>query len=481
MATKVQKKEKSGTSVWRIAGAVGTIVLLFGYILFHANFVTGRSLLLAFPGWDVTYKGCWPNPFGGAWVSDVTLVPIEGDDEETFHFDHLSIDVPLVQFYQSGFSRKRGSLLKAIKDIRLDFSGGHGDMTIPFTSEMLVFGNTSATPFEAEGCLEDGAWYSKKLPDMGLATGPTELSMAWHREDDRLVKEQSIHTPGAGRVDYRGELLLHDDYPLFSLAETGLSELAASEWHVRDEGFNAARNQFCAEKDGITPAQFVERHMATVQRMLAAMGIAPGDAVRSLYRNYVEHGAPLDLAITYSPAIGGERYEDPNFGNWLSYMHGGFVIDGRPLGVGMQPVNVRPLPEDDNAASTYALVRAELEAQAEPAVTLATPATPMAGSVEAAPTIAVVIGPKALPDAVDTVEAGVDAERAERADTISDYSRLGAEVGQRFMLYTKARPPMRVEVVGSEDGVVKVRRYLRSGWLEQGVTRASFERAERLR
>ncbi|MFZ1390548.1 MAG: hypothetical protein WAS23_03045, partial [Dokdonella sp.] len=94
MATKVQKKEKSGTSVWRIAGAVGTIVLLFGYILFHANFVTGRSLLLAFPGWDVTYKGCWPNPFGGAWVSDVTLVPIEGDDEETFHFDHLSIDVP---------------------------------------------------------------------------------------------------------------------------------------------------------------------------------------------------------------------------------------------------------------------------------------------------------------------------------------------------------------------------------------------------
>ena len=86
-----------------------------------------------------------------------------------------------------------------------------------------------------------------------------------------------------------------------------------------------------------------------------------------------------------------------------------------------------------------------------------------------------------MPDAVDTGESGVDAEPAERADTISDYSRLGAEVGQRFMLYTKARPPMRVEVVGSEDGVVKVRRYLRSGWLEQGVTRASFERAERLR
>ena len=39
---------------------------------------------------------------------------------------------------------------------------------------------------------------------------------------------------------------------------------------------------------------------------------------------------------------------------------------------------------------------------------------------------------------------------------------------------------MRVEVVGSEEGLVKVRRYLRSGWLEHTIARAGFERAERI-
>ena len=40
---------------------------------------------------------------------------------------------------------------------------------------------------------------------------------------------------------------------------------------------------------------------------------------------------------------------------------------------------------------------------------------------------------------------------------------------------------MRVEIVGMDEGVIKVRRYLRSGWLEQGITRTAFERAERTR
>ena len=75
-----------------------------------------------------------------------------------------------------------------------------------------------------------------------------------------------------------------------------------------------------------------------------------------------------------------------------------------------------------------------------------------------------------------------DATDAEELLTvIEDYAKLSAEVGQRFMLYTKGKPAMRVEIVGMEEGVLKIRRYLRSGWLEQGIKRSAFERAERLR
>ena len=471
--------EKSGISIWRIIGAVISLIILIAWWLNFANFVTGRSLLLAFPGWDVSYKGCWPNPFGGTWVSDVTLTPLEDEEEEIFHFDHLSVDVPFMQYYRSGFSRKPGAMLKSIKDITLKFSGGHGLMTIPFTTEMLAFGNASAAPFEAHGCVEDAAWRDSEFAEMGLKAEPTELTMSWHRTDDRLIREHSIHTPGVGRVDYRGEELVHDKFPLFSLVESGLNELSASEWHVKDEGFVNARNAFCAKKDGITTKEFVDRHLDSVQRVLAALGLEPTQSTRSAYRGYAESGAPLDLVLSYSPTISGERYDDLNIGRWVAYMHGGFNVDGRAVGVGLKSIDVQPMPEGNESDSTWTLLQSEREARAGRIEVASDDAAPVAVVRNAdTPTLAVATSPPSM--AADVLLTD-EAEIVERDPVIEDYAKLSAEVGQRFMLYTKGKPAMRVEIVGMDEGVIKIRRYLRSGWLEQGIKRSAFERAERVR
>ncbi|MEP6881836.1 MAG: hypothetical protein ABI866_07580 [Dokdonella sp.] len=479
MAVKKVEAEKSGISIWRIIGAVISLIILIAWWLNFANFVTGRSLLLAFPGWDVSYKSCWPNPFGGTWVSDVTLIPLEDDDEEVFHFDHLSVDVPFMQYYRSGFSRKPGAMLKSIKDITLEFSGGHGAMTIPFTTEMLAFGNASASPFEAHGCVEDAVWRDDEFAEMGLKAEPTELTMSWHRTDDRLIREHSIHTPGVGRVDYRGEELVHDKFPLFSLVDSGLNELSASEWHVKDEGFVNARNAYCAKKDGITTKEFVDRHVDSVQRILAALGLEPTQSTRSAYRGYAESGAPLDLVLSYSPTISGERYDDLDIGRWVAYMHGGFNVDGRAVGVGLKAIDVQPMPEGDESDSTWTLLQSEREARARQAELASDDAAPVAAIRNAAtPTLAVATSP---PSTDADVLLTDEAELVERVPVIEDYAKLSAEVGQRFMLYTKGKPAMRVEIVGMNEGVLKIRRYLRSGWLEQGIKRSAFERAERLR
>ena len=471
--------DKSGISIWRIIGAVISLIILIAWWLNFANFVTGRSLLLAFPGWDVTYKSCWPNPIGGTWVSDVTLIPLEDDEEEVFHFDHLSIDVPFVQYYRSGFSRKPGAMLKSIKDITLEFSGGHGVMSIPFTTEMLAFGNASASPFEADGCVEDTVWRDSEFTEMGLKAEPTELTMSWHRTDDRLIREHAIHTPGVGRVDYRGEELLHDKFPLFSLVATGLSELTASEWHVKDEGFVNARNAFCAKKDGITTKEFVNRHVDSVQRILAALGLEPTQSTRSAYRGYAESGAPLDLVLSYSPTISGERYDDLNIGRWVAYMHGGFNVEGRAVGVGLKAIDVQPMPESDEYDSTWTLLQSERDALAR-RTEIATNDTASVAQVRnaATPTLAVATSP---PSTTAEVLLSDEAELVERDAVIEDYAKLSAEAGQTFMLYTKGKKAMRVEIVGMDEGVIKVRRYLRSGWLEQGIKRSVFERAERVR
>jgi hypothetical protein len=475
MAIKPNRDERPKTSIWRILGAVLGVTVLAAYMFHHANFVTGRSLLLAFPGWEVTYRSCWPNPFGGAWASDVTLMPFEGDEEDAFHFDHLTVDVPFFQFYRSGWSKRLRTRLEAISEIRLEFSGGHGQMSLPFSSELHFFGTASASPFEADGCVEDDIWISDELEDMGLTAEPTTLGMAWIREDDSLVKEQYIHAPGAGRVDYREVQVMHDDFPLFSLIETGANELTRSEWHVRDEGFVVARNRYCAGKDGIDEKAFVTRHVDTVQRLIAALGLHAEATTEQAYRRFAAEGGTLDLVLDYSPAIDAAVYEEEDFGRWLARTRGELTVDGRSQRLAMDIIPVRPFAEEDDELTTFAVLRKERNAHAA--------AEAVAGEAAAETTTAVERGaasPATASGAPARQTTEVEAP-LERPDTITDYRQLAAEAGQRFKLYTKGKSAMRVEVVGMQDGLVKVRRHLRSGWLEYTVARAAFERAERIR
>lgn len=470
MATKVQKADKPATSIWRIlAGVIGISTLII-YLFMHANFVTGRSLLLAFPGWEVTYRSCWPNPFGGAWVSDVTLMPFEGDEEDAFHFDKLTVDVPLFQYYRGGFKKKLTDRLDAIKEIHLEFSGGKGSMTWPMSNELFLFGNASASPFEAEGCLEDGVWFTDEFEDMGLTTEPTQLSMSWQRSDERLIKEQSIHTPGAGRVDYREEQVVNDDFPLFYLIETGENGLALTEWHVRDEGFVIARNNHCAKKDGISPAEFVDRHVATAQRILAVSGLQAQASTLSAYKRFAEKGGSLDLVVNYTPPVDWEFLENANWERLQARSRTEFAIDGQNERMSMLAVRERPFEETDEDLTAYALLQREQARQVAAAQALVE--TAEVAQPAPAPTLAATMTSAEL-DAL----LNKDAEIVERPGTIVDYGKLSAETGRSFMLYIKGKKPMRVEVVGSENGVIKVRRHLRSGWLEHSVARAGFERA----
>ena len=257
------------------------------------------------------------------------------------------------------------------------------------------------------------------------------------------------------------------------------NELAASEWHVQDEGFVKARNAYCAKKDGISTKEFVDRHMASVQRVLAVIGLDPGASTRSAYRRYAETGAPLDLVLSYSPTISGERYYDADIGRWLGYMHGGFNVDGRTVGVGMSAITPRPFPEAEDYETTWSVLEKErnlLAARQAESETVTTVAAPTSVRT-AAPTIAIATTAALGEEVLYTDEA----EEEERPRVIEDYAKLSAEVGQSFMLYTKGKKAMRVEIAGMDEGVLKVRRYLRSGWLEQGIKRNVFERAERVR
>jgi hypothetical protein len=481
-----RNSEKSGFPVRRILMVVLAVITSWWCCSDQASLVAHRSVALAFPDWDIYYGDISIRPWGGAWISDVDMIPLNGNEEESYHFDNVSVEIPFFQFYRSAYAYDLLERIPAVKDVTLRLEGGSGSMAWPFSRELSLFGTTSASPFEAEGCAEDGSWNTDELPGMGLDARPTRLTMAWHQESDRIVKQQSIETPGVGRVDYRAELLSRDKKPLLSLAGGDKDELALSEWHVADEGFVAARNKFCATKDGISTAEFTERHLATVQRVLAVIGMEAKESTLSSYRHFVEHGGKLDIVVNYSPTIDAAVYNDDDWTRWLARAQGQLSVQGRSTALGVRAIDERPFPESDQIRSTWDVVRQERERQEARTVAATSPdihAPTLPNTVDVvAPTIAVATSASPVSDedvlyAMETQEEDVQ----ERPKTIVDYSKLADEVGQRFMFHLKGKPAMRVEVVGIDEGVIKVRRYLRSGWLEQGIKRAAFESAERVR
>ena len=64
----------------------------------------------------------------------------------------------------------------------------------------------------------------------------------------------------------------------------------------RDPGYLARRNRFCADWLGVSPDQFVERHMAALQTFLTARGVEPSADVLSLYQRLVARGGTLNIS-----------------------------------------------------------------------------------------------------------------------------------------------------------------------------------------
>jgi hypothetical protein len=481
-----------GISFRNILSGVGALALLIGYLIFHANFVLTHAIEFAFPDWEVTHRAAWPRPLGGVVASDITLVSRSG--QGSFHFDRVELDVPFFQYYRSVF--QRGALVTSVRDLHFEFSDGRGDVSTPFTSEIALFGNLTAIPFEAEGCFSDSAWSEHELEEMGLSPGHVKLVLDYHSEPQRFVKQQILDSPGMGHVAYRREMVKHDDIPMLRLVESSRNEVALDEWHVKDDGFVAARNRFCAKKDKVNPGEFVQRHVRSVKRLLAATGLAPQAGLESAYRDFARAGGSIDLVVHYDPPIGGELYASADLGTWLPRLHGEFAIDGKAQALAFDAVPPRQLPDDDELSTWQLVMREDAAAgrvDGAPDTTVApspdlvaTAASVTRGAPPAVPApspssepLTIAAAAPAMPGATVTVVLPSSPAPEPAATGITDYRKLATQTGKAFTVYRKGRETIRIEVLRvTDNGDVVVRRRVSGGSLEFKLEREGFERAD---
>ncbi len=469
----------SGFSIRMVLSGVLALSILIGWTFYHANFVIGRTLMLAFPHWEVTYRSAWPMPSGGAVAKDITLIPPEGEKAGTIRFATLSISVPFVEYYASSFSRSRGALLNAIDVLRLELGDGHGTLSEPFTDELAAFGDFTGAPFEAEGCLNDAIWLQKEVGEMGLKPRGVDLAIAFNSEGRRLIKEQTLSAPGVGRVDIRRELIKHDNFSLFSLIETGLSEVASDEWHIRDQGFVAARNHHCAVTDKVGEDEFVNRHMASVKRLFESVGLAMTPEIEDAYRTYASKGGNLDLTAKYDPPISALKDANKDLEEMLPRVQGKLTVAGKPHTLALRAVTPRPLPESE-ALTTFALVEREAGRTVAAAQAAPVPAEPVneridvtvtasPGSKKGAPAP---VAPAPAPLEAASVVPDIDAEGA-----ITKYADLSNYLGKYMTVHQQGRPVARVELLSLVEGGILVRRHMRGGNVDYVLDRNHFEYA----
>jgi hypothetical protein len=145
---------------------------------------------------------------------------------------------------------------------------------------------------------------------------------------------------------------------VLELADWPQSQLLSDEWSVVDEGFVAARNRYCAKKDGISEDLVWARHMAAVSRLLEAEGVQASTEMRKAYGGFSRHGGELVVAASYSPALD-DSVDDEFVGSYANRIHGKLGFGGEVVPIQLQSIKVRPLPESEDAVTTIDLMRLE--------------------------------------------------------------------------------------------------------------------------
>src|SRR5688500_10371039 len=350
---------RSSISVVRILGVLVPVLALGFLVVQQANFLIGRSLLIAFGEAESTYRHAWFELDGDVVAKDLVVYPYDESREVTVRFDSAHLETPgWVWFVRNTFDR---SLAHAKLDrLHLTLSGVTSDDGVdPTLGDLGPIGALSASPFEATGCLNDDLWIQSELEAMGLMPGKTTLEFDYQVKGKALLTAIVLHTPevSTARLERREQLrvevnaLLLDQFP---------SLVTQERWQVQDLGFVKARNAWCAKKDGVDYRTFVTRHVDSVVRVLEAGGLAADAASIEAYRSFAWEGGELAFGGEYpQPLRSDELYAARDNGAALLRMNPVLERGGQRMAVQWRKFDPRPLQGLDEL-TPYAALQKEL-------------------------------------------------------------------------------------------------------------------------
>jgi hypothetical protein len=262
----------------------------------QAEVLVDRALTIVLGSGEKAYRSIMLHPDGQIVVED--LVFRAADEPDSVRVERLLVETPGWRWFLRNAldPELRGARLDRL---RLSMNGVRVDNEGPLPlTDLGVFGVNSASPWDADGCPVEVRWTRQTLAEAGLTPRSTSLQFDYRAQDGDLLSTVILETYGVSRLQWdRIGTLPSDEGNLLRLAaEPGL--IRSERWEVQDQGFVTARNRYCAGKSRIDERRFVARHVETVARRLATLGLEADADTRDRYRRFALAGGKLSLSVS---------------------------------------------------------------------------------------------------------------------------------------------------------------------------------------
>ncbi|HQW82664.1 MAG TPA: hypothetical protein PLQ74_12445 [Pseudomonadota bacterium] len=248
-----------------------------------------------------------------------------------------------------------------------------------------VHGLASGSVFEGEGCGQDLYWTEGELVDAMELRSPGvnfELDIS-ATGTESIAMRVALDAPGRSSWRYEANWQAPHDGNLV-LIDWEQAKLRDQQWTVKDDGFVAARNAYCAQRDHLTEVQFIDQHIDYLQRRLLNWGLFANTAMVEQYRRFVSSaGNTLTWSAKPLDPVSLDKLYRFSATDMLWMLNANLrVNDDTAAPFTLRVVNAVPYPETEDIESAsqirqiVAQTSATLPAEVQSAAVVAAMATP---------------------------------------------------------------------------------------------------------
>jgi len=339
-------------------------VLVPGWLVMtFYTMVVGMAFSGAFAGLsqrmnaDISFRRPFFTWTGDVGFEDLSVRPLQPDPDRpmSMQFGRGRFDLPnfgvmqgvLTAAGSDDANEAESGMLRVINQldhIGVEVQGLKFDSFTGLPGVLEQIGTASAAPMEAEGCVGDVAWVASELPKLGIENQGIDLllTLANAKEEHEVRVTGELVSPHSSRASF-AQHFRAPSMAEFLNAEEGSRIATYERVAIVDDGFIAARDRFCAKRDGVAPEEFRERHLAAVRRQFETEGMRPTQELETVYRDYLKNGK-LVLEARPNPRVHRADYHQYSAEDQALMYNGTLAASGKAVPVRFEAVPSHAIP-----------------------------------------------------------------------------------------------------------------------------------------